>query len=170
MGGDVCGYVWGKTNLRIEVPIRNEKDRQTYYGALDAPTKEFIVQEYSAGNGENTVAFIKHLQKQRPGRRLVLIWDGASYHKSKEMKAFLADVNAGQDAEQWQVRCILFAPNAPEQNPVEDVWLQTKNFIRKYWLLCKSFAVVKWLFKFFTHHQHFEFPKLEQYIKRSLTI
>jgi len=53
LGGDVCGYVWGKTNLRIEVPIRNEKDRQTY-GALDAQTKEFIVQEYSAGNGETS--------------------------------------------------------------------------------------------------------------------
>lgn len=167
MGSDVCGYVWGKTDLRIEVPIKNEKDRQTYYGALDAHSQEFIVQEYSAGNGQNTVAFIQHLQKQRPGRRLVLIWDGASYHKSKEMKAFLADVNAGQDAAQWQLRCILFAPNAPEQNPVEDVWLQTKNFIRKYWLLCKSFSAVKWLFKFFTNYQRFDFPKLEQYARRS---
>ncbi|NEQ28464.1 MAG: hypothetical protein F6K28_57720 [Microcoleus sp. SIO2G3] len=121
-------------------------------------------------HGENTVTFIKHLRQQRPGKRLVLIWDGASYHKSEEMKALLANVNAGQDAEKWQLRCILFAPNAPEQNPVEDVWLQAKNFIRKYWLLCQSFAVVKWLFKFFTHHQRFEFPKLEQYTKCSSTI
>lgn len=124
------------------------------------------MQEESAGNGENTVAFIKHLQQQRPGQRIVLIWDGASYHKSDEVKEFLASVNTGQDASQWQVTCILFAPNAPEQNPVEDVWLQTKNFIRKYWLLCKSFPVVKWLFKFFTHHQHFNFSKLEQYKRR----
>lgn len=159
----MCGYVWGKSNLRVEVPIKNEKDRQTYYGALDAHTQEFIVQEYSAGNGENTVAFVQHLQKQRSGQRILLIWDGASYHKSQEMKEFLVDVNAGKDAMQWQVRCILFAPNAPEQNPVEDVWLQAKNFIRKYWLLCKSFSVVKWLFKFFTDHQRFNFPKLEQY-------
>ena len=157
----------GKTNLRIEVPIRNEKDRQTYYGALDASTQEFIVQEYSAGNGENTVAFIEHLQKQRSGQSLVLIWDGASYHKSEAMKEFLAVVNAGKEARRWPVRCILFAPNAPEQNPVEDVWLRTKNFIRKYWLLCKSFSVVKWLFKFFTSHQHFDFPKLKQYTTRS---
>lgn len=163
----MCGYVWGKTNIRIEIPIKNEKDRQTYYEALDYHTKEFIVQEESAGNGENTVAFIEHLQQQRLGQRMVLIWDGASYHKSAEVKEFLASVNTGQDASQWQVTCILFAPNAPEQNPVEDVWLQTKNFIRKYWLLCKSFPMVKWLFKFFTHHQRFNFPKLEQYKRRS---
>ena len=30
--------------------------------------------------------------------------------------------------DQWQITCIRFAPNAPEQNPVEDVWLQAKNF------------------------------------------
>ncbi len=35
LGGDVCGYVWGETNARIEVPIKNEKDRQTYFGALN---------------------------------------------------------------------------------------------------------------------------------------
>lgn len=152
--------------MRIKIPIRNQKDRQTYYGALDAHTQEFIVQEYSAGNGENTVAFMEYLQKQRPGQRLVLIWDGASYHKSQEVKNYLAAVNTGLSPSQWQVQCILFAPNAPEQNPVEDVWLQTKNFIRKYWLLSKSFPIMKWLFKFFTQHQHFDFPKLEQYKNR----
>lgn len=60
--GDVCGYVWGKTNIRIEVPIQNEKERQTYFGGLNYQTKEFIIGEYSAGNSENTVAFIKDLQ------------------------------------------------------------------------------------------------------------
>lgn len=29
LGNDVCGYVWGKTNIRIEIPIKNIKDRQT---------------------------------------------------------------------------------------------------------------------------------------------
>ena len=33
--GDVCGYIWGKSNTRIEVPIVNERQKQTYYGALD---------------------------------------------------------------------------------------------------------------------------------------
>ncbi len=37
--GDLEGYVWGKTNTRIEVPIINQKERQTYYGVLDYKTK-----------------------------------------------------------------------------------------------------------------------------------
>jgi putative transposase len=160
---DVCGYVWGKTDIRIEIPIKNIKDRQTYFGALDYKTQEFIIREYPAGNSENTIEFIKSLQTQRPGQKIALIWDGASYHKSDQMKEFLASVNENNEPKQWLIPCIVFAPNAPEQNPVEDVWLQAKNFLRKFWNLCKSFPVVKWLFKFFTNHQKFDFPKLHQY-------
>ena len=162
--GDVCGYAWGKTDIRIEIPIKNQKDKQTYYGALNYQTKEFIVREYSAGNGENTVKFLKNLHLQFPSQRLVVIWDGTSYHKSTEVKEFLATVNNSHDSSQWQITCIVFAPLAPEQNPVEDVWLQAKNFLRKYWHLCKSFRVVKWLFQFFTNHQKFDFPKSKQYM------
>lgn len=164
LANDVCGYVWGKTDIRIEIPIKNIKDRQTYFGALDYQTQEFIVHEYPAGNSSSTVDFIKYLQNQRPGKRIALIWDGASYHRSDEVKKFLASVNERANSKaEWQITCIRFAPNAPEQNPVEDVWLQAKNFLRKFWPLCKSFSVVKWLFKFFTNHQEFDFPKLHQY-------
>lgn len=165
--GDVCGYVWGQTNIRIEVPIQNERERQTYFGGLNYQTKEFIIREYSSGNSENTIAFLKDLQSQCPGQRIAVIWDGASYHKSESMKTFLASVNHGYEFTHWRVTCILFAPNAPQQNPVEDVWLQAKNFLRKFWHLCKSFPVVKWLFKFITNHQKFDFPKLKQYVSGS---
>ncbi|MBD2342274.1 transposase [Calothrix sp. FACHB-156] len=106
---------------------------------------------------------MKYLQTQCLGKRIALIWDGASYHKSAEVKNFLAQLNHGYEESKWQFTCILFAPNCPEKNPVEDVWLQAKNFLRKSWHLCKSFPVVKWLFNFFTEHQKFDFPKLKQY-------
>ena len=163
LGDDVCGYVWGRTDMRIEIPIKNIKSRQTYYGALNYQTQEFILREYSSGDSSNTVKEIQELQNLHPAKRIALIWDGASYHKSDEIKEFLASVNQSQSPEQWHITCILFAPNAPEQNPVEDVWLQAKNFLRKFGPLCKSFAVVKWLFKFETNHQKFNFPKLHQY-------
>ena len=164
LGDDVCGYVWGKRDIRIEIPIKNTKKRQTYFGALNYHTKNFSIREYPAGNSENTVKFIKDLRKEYPKTRIALIWDGASYHKSDEVKDFLASVNNNYEPTEWRITCIVFAPNAPEQNPVEDIWLQTKNFLRKCWHLCKSFSVVKWLFKFFTNHQKFDFPKLHKYV------
>jgi len=161
--GDLLGYTWGRTDCRVEIPIKNEKNRQTYYGALDYETHEFIVKEYSSGNTENTVDFIKYLQKPRPGEKLAIFWDGASYHKSQEFKEYLKQVNKDLPEEQWLVYCTTFAPNAPEQNPVEDIWLQAKNFLRQFAHLCDSFKMVKWLFKFFADGQIFDFPKLFYY-------
>jgi hypothetical protein len=53
--GDTLGYVWGKKNEKIETPILNERERQTYYGAINCLTGEFYISPYSSGNGENTV-------------------------------------------------------------------------------------------------------------------
>jgi transposase len=163
LSGDVCGYVWGRTDTRIEVPLKNEKERQTYFGALNYQTKEFTIKGYPAGNGESTVEFVKYLQSKYPQAKIVLIWDGASYHRFGEFRDFLEKVNNETPVSERQINCILFAPNAPQQNPVEDVWLQAKNFLRKYWHLCQSFRAIKVLFEFFTDSSKFDFPKIGQY-------
>ena len=161
--GDINGYVWGQSKIRIEVPITNEKDRQTYFGALNYQTKEFHIQSHPSGDGKSTVKFIKYLQNKYKNRQIILIWDGASYHKYGEFRDFLLEVNADNKSDDWPITCILFAPNAPQQNPVEDIWLQAKNFLRKYWYLCRSFKIVKFLFEFFTNEHKFDFPKISQY-------
>lgn len=161
--GDLWGYVWGKTNERIEVPITNERSKQTYYGAVNSYTQQCLIQASEAGNGEGTIAFLKYLLSQYPNRRIALVWDGATYPRSQEVKEYLKSVNRGLDESHWQITCIRFAANDPKQNPIEDIWLQAKRFIREYYHLCQSFNVVKFLFEFVTHHQTFNFPKLFTY-------
>jgi transposase len=130
---------------------------------LNYRTKEFLVKAYASGNSESTLEFLKYLQVQYPQQRLALFWDGASYHRSHEIKTYLQSVNVNLAENAWQITCTRLAPNAPEQNPVEDIWLQAKCFIRKCHHLCKSFAVVKFLFEFIIHRQVFDFPKLSMY-------
>lgn len=158
--GDICGYVWGKKQERIEIPIINERERQTYYGAVNLYTQECVIQRASAGNSEATVAFLKYLQGKNEDKQIAIIWDGASYHRSQEVKDYLAHTNHALDESSWKITCIRFAPNDPKQNPIEDIWLQAKRFIRKFYHLCKSFATVKFFFEFITHRQIFNFPKL----------
>ncbi len=162
LGGDVCGYVWGQTNSRMEILIKSEKDRQTYFGALNYQSKEFTIEAYPARNGESTVKFVKNLQRKYQRKKIVLIWDGASYHKFGEFREYLAQVNQASLADNLEITCILFAPSAPQQNPVEDIWLQAKNFLRKYWYLCKSFWAVKKLFELFYDSSKFDFSKIHQ--------
>ena len=89
--------------------------------------------------------------------------DGASYHCSQEVKDYLALTNYELDKLSWEITCIHFEPNAPKQKPIEDIWLQTKQFIRGFYHLCKSFAAVKFFFEFISHRQIFNFPKFFTY-------
>ena len=161
--GDLCGYVWGKTNERIEVPITNERLKQTYYGAVNIYTQECLIQPTEKGNSQGTIAFLQYLLAQCPNSRIALIWDGATYHRSQLVSDYLESVNQGLDQSNWKITCLRFAPNEPKQNPIEDIWLQAKRFIRQYYHLCPSFNAVKFLFEFVTHRQTFNFPKLFSY-------
>jgi transposase len=144
--GDVCGLVWGKRNQAIEALVSNQRLRHSYYGAVNLLTGQFHLQAAEAGNGDNTVTYVKTLQALYPQSRIWLIWDGASYHRYGQMRDYLAQVNAGLSPEAWPVTCFLFAPNAPQQNPVEDIWLKGKNWLRKHFAQNKTFAQVKQCF------------------------
>ena len=166
--GNACGYGWGPSCERIEIPIRNERERQTYFGAVDLATGQCLVQRYACGNGEHTVEYLQYLMSQCPAQRLALIWDGAAYHRSHEIKAFLASVNDGLAEADWKITLLQFAPNDPTQNPIEDIWLVAKNWVRTCWHQCKTSDAVKILFELTTHYQIFDFPKLYRLGKFSL--
>lgn len=161
--GDICGYIWGQTKERIEVSVINEKQRQTYFGALNYYTQEFLVKPYNKGDSTNPIAFREYLLSQSPKSRLAIIWDGASYHRSAEFKAYLDAINQNLSEDEWKITCIRFAPNDPTQNPVEDIWLYAKKLVREFYHLCKSFSHVKRLFELVTHHQIFNFSKMFMY-------
>jgi transposase len=169
--GDLQGQGWSRRNQRVELPIKSLRERQTYYGALDYASKQFVIQAYTAGNEENTLTFLRYLQSAYPPQtRLLIIWDGASYHRSTGIQNWLTQVNGDWPPEQWLMTCLRLAPNAPEQNPVEDIWLQAKRFIRKFAHLCRNFHVVKLLFEMATHCQIFNFPKASMYDDCSFSI
>ncbi|NEP89772.1 MAG: IS630 family transposase, partial [Okeania sp. SIO2C2] len=94
---------------------------------------------------------------------LAIFWDAATYHNYQEFREYLIKINQDLPEEEWLINCTKFTPNSPEQNPIEDIWLQVKKFIRQFDHLCNSLKVVKWLFKFFADGQIFDFPKLFQY-------
>ncbi len=66
---------------------------------------------------EHTISFLSYLQAQRPAQRIAVIGDGAFYHRSQEVKDYLQSLNTLREQHSWQLTCIRFAPNAPEQNP-----------------------------------------------------
>ncbi len=101
--GDIIGYVWGKTDTEITVPVTNERDKQTYYGAVDYLDKALLLKTSDTANSKNTIDYLNYLLKESPNQKLLIFWDGASYHRSKELKRFLASINQGLTQDQWKI-------------------------------------------------------------------
>lgn len=161
--GDLTGYVWGKTDQEIAVEVINERDKQTYYGAVDYLSGKLLLKAYNTGNSDNTIDYLRYLLDQSPNQRLLLFWDGASYHRSHVVQGFFGEVNEGLPPEQWKIHCVRFAPNCPSQNPIEDIWLQAKTWVRRFCALIPSFSRLKWMFEWFIRHTTFDFATLQMY-------
>jgi transposase len=156
----VCGYVWGKTNKKTPVKIVNEKERQTFYGAFNYHTHEVVINKYDSADSVNTTKYIEHLRLLSGFNNILIIWDGASYHRFAEMPKYLSRINEGLSEDNWRVRCVLLAPHAPEENPMEDIWLKGKNWLRKNFILNKTFNNVIKCFASYFEVNTFNFPKM----------
>ena len=71
-------------------------------------------------NTESLIAFLKQLRRHLRGKPVVLIWDGLSAHRSKDMKAWLTTQQHWLTVEQ-------LPGYAHELNPMELVWGNLKN-------------------------------------------
>jgi hypothetical protein len=108
--GDGCGRAWGKRNVPIVVPMTSERERQPYYGALNLLTQVFHLYAAPTGNGGHTVANLHWCQTLYPDQQLVVLWDGASYHRGEEMQKFLAQEYADLSEVDWKITGLRFAP------------------------------------------------------------
>ena len=140
------------------------RERQTYYGAIEPLSGEAIVVPTETADGYWTTIFVEYLRQQYVDKRLILLWDGASYHRGVEMQEYLEALNWKRSRDDWLVRCVLFAPNAPEQNPMEDVWLKAKQYVRNHWRECATFQRVMHLFEEALNTLSFQFEKLRMYL------
>jgi transposase len=69
--------------------------------------------------GPQVVEFLKHLQRHVPGKLLIL-WDGASIHRSRVVRDYLESSGGRVEVERLPAY-------APELNPVEYMWGHLKT-------------------------------------------
>lgn len=161
--GDALGYIWGKKGGRIEVPITNEKKRQTYFGGINIVDGKAIVVKYPKGDGENAVKFLKHILSLFTGKKIILLWDKATYHTCREVKKYLKQINKGLEKKDWKLTLELLPTAAPEENPMETIWLKGKNFVRSMFEQCKSFSDVLNIFEEYISSNIFSFEKINNF-------
>ena len=51
--------------------------------------------------------FIKYLQKQRPGNKLAIFWDGVTYYNFQAYREYLMTINQDLSEEECLINCTL---------------------------------------------------------------
>jgi len=107
----------GKTPL-LRTPCKYE--HLSVASAITMEGKLVTQVRESSFTGKAIVGFLKHLLRQVSGK-LILIWDGASIHCSKEVKEFLSQGGA------QRLHLMRLPAYSPELNPDEGVWRWLKR-------------------------------------------
>lgn len=116
--------MWRK---KVVHTVKNRLSK-TIFGALNMRTNRFYWKQAETGNSEQFIWFLRQLHKSNPNKKLMLILDNGSIHKSKKVKSFIKKNQA------W-VQLFHLPPYSPEFNPIERFWLWLKQKIYG----CKSF-------------------------------
>lgn len=121
-------YVW---NTMGKTPIRKKKleihQSRTIFGALSMKQGK-VIQHHCKKKKKQTTFLLDEIKQfkekhySNDKRKLLLLWDNASCHKSKEVKQWLRD-NPGI------VELDNFPSYSPEMNPIEHVWKVVKKEI-----------------------------------------
>ena len=108
--------MWGKTDQEITVPVVNQRNKQTYYGAVDYLERQLLLKAYDKGNSENTIDYLRYLLTQSPDQRLLffgmalLITAPNRSEVSCQRLIKVWQLSNGKYAEER------FAPNCPERS------------------------------------------------------
>jgi len=137
------GYTWspsGEPAWRMSHSPGLSK-RINWYGAYDFSQGRTFIWHHGKCNGEQTVHFLQQLSAwlNESERQVVIIWDGASYHRSKLVQA---------EAKRLSFELIPLPGYSPDLNPIEGLWKWMREDVtqqychqtlRELFLDCKAF-------------------------------
>jgi len=108
-------YCWCFKGSRPVVPCHHIREYRYVYGAVEPLTGEscFLVLPYS--NTACMNVFLKELSDKYPNDTILLVCDGAAWHKAK---ALIIPEN---------ISFIFLPPATPEMNPIEQIWKEIRK-------------------------------------------
>lgn len=114
--------IWYKRGKYPDIKVCGEKKALSFYGALDIKTGKCHVMDTQRQNSKYTVEFLRRLESCYPEKRVLLIWDGAPWHRGEVRKYLKRETE-----KKWRLEIMYFPPYSPDFNPQEHVWKETKE-------------------------------------------
>jgi len=118
------GSTWAKQG---QTPIVKSSGARYRINCMSAVTKRgdlrFMLYEGS-GNSDRFITFLRHLAGTVGTRKLTMIVDGHSMHKTKKVADFIQQSRG-------KLKLSFLPPYAPELNPDEQVWNHSKRRVQR---------------------------------------
>jgi transposase len=115
---------WIKKGEPTVITVNRKREAQSFLGFLNQ--KSFVCETYRMAwqNQHEVLKVFEAFLKKHPDKKLCVVWDNAPFHKGKEIRKALAHGGLLE-----RVHLIAMPPYAPDENPIEKVWKDTKSAI-----------------------------------------
>lgn len=109
------GYGWAGRGERLWIASSSPglAARVSFYGLYLYNEGQVRLWPYGRANGEHTVEVLRRLRAERPDHSLIVLWDGASYHRAKAVREAACDLG---------LRLVRLPGYSPDLMPVEALW------------------------------------------------
>jgi len=114
--------IWFKKGKYPDIKVTQEKKALSFYGALNVKTGKCHLMDAPYQKSKLTVEFLRRLEDYYQGQKVLLIWDGAPWHRG-EVRKYLKK----ETEKRWQLEIMYFPPYSPDLNPQEHVWDEAKE-------------------------------------------
>jgi len=108
--------IWYPRGKQPSIAVEQQKEAVSFYGALNVATGKESILKAPRQTSAYTVRFLRKLEKEHQGKKVLLIWDGAPWHRGK-VKDYLKE----KGKKCW-IEIMYFPAYSPDLNPQEHVW------------------------------------------------
>ena len=116
------GRTWAPKGKQPTVKTSGKRKGLKIFGVIALGSGDFIYQECEGKfNGQSYIEFLDSVLKQRSSRPVILIEDGAPYHRGAAVKQYKAD-----QEKQQRLFTYRLPSYSPDKNPIEKLWKKTK--------------------------------------------
>ena len=102
--------LWAQRGKRTVVPVKTGYKNFYLYAAVDPKQGECFILELPRVDTDMVNLYLEELGKSFPDKNILLIWDQAGYHRSKDLNLPI------------NIKIEYLPPYSPELNPTERLW------------------------------------------------
>jgi len=111
--------VWLPSGEYPKIEVNQKRENRSLYGFLNLKTGQEHAWKTKRQNMYETVKILKKLRKLYSKKKILLLWDGAGWHRGSKAQEWIK--------EDGNIQTIYYPPYSPEENPQEHVWKEGRS-------------------------------------------